>query len=309
VTFLVHLLDQYGIAFVFAYVLVEQAGVPVPAYPVLLVAGSLVAGDRMSGAVALAAAVAACLLADGLWFAAGRRYGHGVLRRVCALSIAPESCVHHTESLFTRWGVRSLVLAKFIPGFATVATAMAGVTRAEPASFLLWDAIGSTLWAGIGIALGVAFAPAVSDLLVALEEMGRWGLLFLACCLALSIASKRWRRRQFLTRLRLDRISVDALAGVLQRGEPPVVVDVRPRSARDEGRIPGAIGFDDQTLPRALGTGGQEAFVVVYCDCPNEASAARVAKTLMARGFRRVRPLEGGMAAWQAAGLAIERAS
>jgi rhodanese-related sulfurtransferase len=184
---------------------------------------------------------------------------------------------------------------------------MAGATGVAPEMFVLWDSIGAALWAGIGLALGRVFAPVVADLLLVLEQMGKWGLLFLAAWLACSITSKLWRRRQFLAQLRMDRISVPALAHMLERGEAPMVVDVRPPSARIEGWIPGAIGFYDEPLAQDLHSANPEAFVVVYCDCPNEASAARTAKKLMERGFRRVRPLEGGLAAWRAAGHALER--
>lgn len=45
---------------------------------------------------------------------------------------------------------------------------------------------------------------------------------------------------------------------------------------------------------------------IVYCACPNEASAARVALQLRDRGFHHVRPLAGGIDAWVSAGLAVD---
>jgi len=46
--------------------------------------------------------------------------------------------------------------------------------------------------------------------------------------------------------------------------------------------------------------------VIVYCACPNEASAAVVAKQLMRAGFKRVRPLAGGIEAWVEQGYPVE---
>ena len=128
---------------------------------------------------------------------------------------------------------------------------------------------------------------------------------FVPATLALFIAARALRRYRFKARLRMDRISVDALARMFDRGETPVVVDVRSKTSRDEGRIPGAIVFDRDAWPKDLQAGHEDAFVVVYCACPNEASAAQVARELMARGFKRVRPLEGGIDAWRAAGRGI----
>ena len=304
---LLDLIGQYGVMFVFACVLVEQAGAPIPAYPVLLVAGSLAAAGQLSAGGLLATSVLACLMADTLWYLAGKRHGSRVLRVLCKLSLSQDGCVRQTESIFARWGAPSLMVAKFVPGVASVATAMAGSTRAGPIAFLVYDAIGATLWAGVGLALGWIFAAAVADVLAVLAEMGRWGLMLLAAFLAAFIAAKAWRRHQFHAQLRMDRISVEALARMLENGESLTVVDVRSSLGGDEGRIPGAIVFHDDEWPEDLRAAHDDAVVVVYCACPNEASAALVAKKLMQRGFKQVRPLLCGIDAWRAAGLELER--
>jgi membrane protein DedA with SNARE-associated domain/rhodanese-related sulfurtransferase len=304
---LLELIHQYGALFVFACVLVEQAGAPVPAYPALLVAGSLAASGRHSAPLLLLAAVAACLVADSLWYLAGRRYGRRVLRGLCRFSLSPDGCVRQTESIFTRWGAPSLAVAKFVPGFASVATAMAGSTGVKRAPFLLFDALGAALWAGVGLALGWTFSAAVGDVLAVLAEMGRWGLMLLAVLLVAFVAAKAWRRRQFLAQLRMDRVSVHELAEMLQGEAPPLVLDVRSRESQQEGRIPGAVAFDHQDWPADLKASDEDAMVIVYCACPNDASAALVARKLMQRGFRRVRPLHGGIDAWRAAGLQLEQ--
>ena len=46
--------------------------------------------------------------------------------------------------------------------------------------------------------------------------------------------------------------------------------------------------------------------IVLYCTCPNEITSAREALRLRARGMRRVRPLEGGFAAWRACDLPVD---
>jgi rhodanese-related sulfurtransferase len=74
-----------------------------------------------------------------------------------------------------------------------------------------------------------------------------------------------------------------------------------------EGRIPGAITVDEKTIEVRIADADSDREVVLYCACPNEASAARIAKLLKARGFTRVRPLAGGIDAWLEAGYAIER--
>lgn len=308
VSLLIDLITQYGVLFLFACVFIEQAGAPVPAYPALLVAGSLAAAGHHSLPGLLATAVLACLLADSLWYLAGRRYGTRILKLLCRLSLSADGCVRQTQAIFARWGAPSLLVAKFIPGFASVSTAMAGANRIRRLPFIAFDGLGAALWAGLGLGLGWVFAAAVVDVLEVLEAMGRWGLLLLGVCLAAFVASKAWRRHQFHAQLRMDRISVDALADMLARGETPVVVDVRAPTGVDEERIPGAIVIHDDNWPPQLSVASDQAEVVVYCACPNEASAALVARKLMQRGFKKVRPLQGGIDAWRAAGLRLEPA-
>ncbi|MGZ8273235.1 MAG: rhodanese-like domain-containing protein [Burkholderiaceae bacterium] len=307
---LLTLLEQYGLWLVFANVLALQSGLPVPAYPTLIVVGALTARGDITVLQVIAVATAASLIADFAWYFAGARHGRRVLRLMCRLSLSPDSCVRQTENIYERWGAPSLVVAKFVPGFAAVATSMAGMVRTRPWSFALFDTIGALLWSGVAVALGWVFRAAVNDVLAVLAQAGRWGLLALVVALALFIAVKAVQRYQLIRSLRMARVSVDELNDLLATDAHPLVVDVRSLSSQQQGRIPGAIWIDshafDESL-RAHGLGdrtGQD--VIVYCDCPNEASAAVVAKKLMRVGFKRVRPLGGGIDAWIERGYGIE---
>lgn len=302
---LLALLEQYGLSIVFLNVLVEQLGAPIPAYPTLVITGALAErGDYSAGGL-LATAVAAALVADLAWYFAGRRYGRTVLATLCRISLSPDSCVNQTESVYLRWGARSLLIAKFVPGFASIASALAGAVGTRTPLFLLFDSLGAALWAGSAIFLGTLFSAAVDEVLAVLVELGKWGGLLLVLAFTAFIATKWWQRQRFIKSLQMARISVEELGELLARDEPPVILDVRSAFvAEHSGRIPGATvtsleGLDAMTLE--IPASGE---VIVYCACPNEASAARVAKALMQRGYRRVRPLAGGIDAWIAAGHA-----
>lgn len=303
---LIRLISEYGLLFVFFNILAQQLGAPLPAYPVLMVTGALAARGQLNMGALLGTAVAACLLADTAWYLIGRWVGRRVLRVLCRVSLSPDGCVRQTESIFTRFGAPSLVVAKFVPGFASVATAMAGAMRIGRRPFVLFDAIGALLWAGVGLALGWLFSSAIEQIINTLAELGKWGLMLLALAAALYVAWKWWQRHRFNVQLRMARVSVDALVELLDRGERPLIVDVRSAAARDEGRIPGAIlALGDALAPELLAH-PKEALVVVYCACPNDASAVLAARKLLERGFRNVRPLAGGIDAWVAAGRRLE---
>src|SRR6267142_1079981 len=307
---LLTLIEEYGLWLVFANVLALQVGLPVPAYPALIVVGAFSTRGDYSLLQVVGVAVSASLVADLVWFFAGRRYGRRVLRLMCRLSLSPDSCVRQTERIYERWGAPSLMCAKFVPGFAAVATGMAGAMRTSLARFLLFDAIGALSWSGLAASLGWFFRNAVDDVIVALEQAGRWGLAALAAALVAYVLLKGIQRQRLIQTLRMARVSVAELADMLERGERPLIVDVRSLSSQSQGRIPGAVWIDDRAFETSLRASGLEDRevdeVIVYCACPNEASAAVVAKQLMRAGFKRVRPLAGGIEAWVEQGYPVE---
>ena len=305
---LINLITEYGLLLVFVGVLVEQLGAPVPAYPVLMLTSALAARGQFNVFALLATAVAACLIADTVWYQIGRALGRRVLRVLCQISLSPDGCVRQTESVFTRFGAASLIVAKFVPGFASVATALAGAMHIRRAPFVMFDLIGATLWVGVALTLGWLFSPAIDDIVNALAQLGRWGLMLIALAIALFIAAKWWQRYRFNKQLRMARVSAPDLAALIDGGEQPLIVDVRSAASRDEGRIPGAISLPVDTQAPELVAHPKDGLIVVYCACPNDASAVVAARKLLGRGFSNVRPLAGGYDAWVATGRDVELA-
>ncbi len=305
---LIELIQYYGLVFVFVNVLLLQAGLPVPAYPTLIITGALAAKSPYTLPGLLATAIVASVIADTAWYFTGRRLGGPVLKTLCRVSLSPESCVRQTESIFTRFGAPSLMVAKFVPGFASVATAMAGIVRLSPWKFVLFDAIGAALWSGVAIALGYIFRDAVNDVLDVFAALGRIGIVLIILGFVGYAVWKWVQRNRFIRQLRMDRVTVAELRELADSGLPTTVIDVRsPLSQSVTGRIPGAISVDVSKMKFGLLAVEPTTEVVVYCQCPNEATAVKVAKALIAHGFKRVRPLAGGIDAWIEAGYDVER--
>lgn len=261
------LLAEHGLILVFANVLLTQAGIPVPAVPMLVVAGALAAQGEFGYTALLLTALAATLAGDIPWYFAGQRYGHRVLRTLCRISIEPDSCVKQTESIFERWGAPSLVVAKYIPGFSTVAPPLAGAMRLGLPSFLLFSTLGALLWIALPVALGAVFHAEVGWALERLTELGSGALLTLGAVLVLYAAIKATQRYLFLRMLRAARMTVQELRELLQGVMPPVVVDVRSDAVRklDPRRIPGAIAVNMEDVAAALQEIPPDRDVVVYC--------------------------------------------
>ncbi len=261
------LVTQYGLWLVFANVFLVQVGAPVPAVPTLMVAGAHATGGSLSFAAIVAIAVAASLLGDLVWYYAGRFYGLRVLQLLCRISISPDSCVRETQTRFLRWGASSLLFAKFVPGFATVAPPLAGALRVKLRPFLGYSAVSAAVWAGLAAGAGMLFSRQIDWALARLAAMGGYALVLVLGALALFIAFKWWERRRFFKALRMARISVDALYKMMQDGHQPVVVDVRSPSAReiDPRRVPGAIAVNLENLDAHVGELPPDRDIILYC--------------------------------------------
>jgi len=307
---LVQLVAQYGLLIVGANVLLDQIGLPVPAMPTLMVAGAMAASGALAFGPLLIVSVAACLLPDCAWYLVGQAYGIRVLKTLCRISLEPDSCVSQTQTRFERWGINSLMIAKFVPGLAIIAPPLAGAMHVRWPRFIALSAVGALLWAAFGLLAGALFRSQINALLVRLDRVGSIAAVGVAGLLAAYIGFKWWERRQFYSMLRMARISVEELYELIQAGEEdkPVIVDVRQSTARalDARWIPGALHVPLQNIGEHMAHLPRDREIILYCTCPNEASAARVAKILMDHGFKKVRPLHGGLDAWIAAGYAVE---
>ena len=287
----------------FASVLAGSLGIPVPSLAAVVFVGSLLGtgqGGLEAAALAFAAAMAGAVLGDTALFFTGRRYGTRVLGLVCRLSLSRDSCVRRTAEIFQRRGIKILLVDRFLPGLSVVTAPLAGISGLSLKRFLLYAETGAALWVGSGLALGYCFAGQVGSAVQALGHVGL-DLGGVALVLILAYAGVSWfRRRQLLRQLRVARITVDELAALCRTELGAVVVDARSglERAAEPFVLPGAILFDGGRPPAVSALGP----VVIYCSCPNEISAAVLAKRMRQQGHADVRPLLGGLAAWRQAG-------
>ena len=261
------LLAQHGLLLVFANVLLTQGGVPVPSTPMLIVAGALIAQGQLAFAPALGVATLATLIGNIPWYLAGRRYGYAVLRTMCRISIEPDSCVQRTEDVFGRWGAVSIIVGKYIPGFATIAPPLAGAMKLGFPRFLVYTAISAVLWAVVPLLAGVIFHAEVQWLLLRLEDIGLGALVLAAAIVAVYVAVKSIERYLLIRFLRMTRIGAEELREVMAGERRPLVLDVRSPIGRklDPRRLPGAIAVDLESPQSALIEVPPDRDVVVYC--------------------------------------------
>src|SRR5579863_3756369 len=170
---MIQILHQYGYSFIFLAVFAESLGLPIPSYPVILLAAALAAPLHLRVPTIFTISILCALGGDGVWYQLGRSRGRPILRRLCSLSLSPDSCVHRTERFFQRNGVKSLLVAKFVPGLGSVASPLAGMLKVARWRFILVDLGGILLWAGSAVVLGLTFRTEIEWLMEWLAAFGR----------------------------------------------------------------------------------------------------------------------------------------
>jgi membrane protein DedA with SNARE-associated domain/rhodanese-related sulfurtransferase len=299
---------MYGYLILFIWILVEQLGVPLPATPILIAAGALSAEHRFSFGLALILGIAAALTADTTWFLVGRRVGHHVLRILCKLSLEPTVCVRKTQDSFGRRRGVTLMFAKFIPGLAMLAAPVAGENGMSLGAFLFFDGIGATLWVSMLLVIGRIFGDALKRDPSVLDWVGRFSGALLILGVGLFVVVRLVRRRRFLKELLEARLEPEELKKLLDAGEAVFIVDLRHplELLPDPFTLPGALHLSPEALSARSVEIPRDRDIVLYCTCPNEATAAKVAMTLHKLGIERVRPLRGGFDEWKRRGYPLD---
>jgi membrane protein DedA with SNARE-associated domain/rhodanese-related sulfurtransferase len=298
----------YGYLLIFAWVLVEQLGLPLPSVPVLLAAGALSAQKQISFPLALGVAVAASITADSIWFFIGRTHGRRVLNLLCKLSLEPTTCVRRTQDSFGRRRGTMLLFAKFVPGLSTLAPPVAGENGMSFGLFLLYDGIGSIFWVGAAMVCGRFFGDLLKRNPGLLDWVGRFsGALLILGVIAFFIG-RLVRRRMVLKSLVASRLEPEELKRQLDAGEEVYIVDLRHplELVPDPFKLPGAVHFSPDTLTARQSEIPRDRDVVLYCTCPSEATAAKTAMQLHKLGIERVRPLRGGLDEWKRLGYPMD---
>ncbi|MFC5432023.1 VTT domain-containing protein [Paraburkholderia denitrificans] len=301
------LITTWGAWAVFASVLATQLGVPMPAAPMLLLAGAAVSSGLVSFWYVLAGAVLAVVLADCIWFTIGRLYGRRVLNALVRISLSLDTSIKKTRECFERFGAPILSVSKFVPGLGLIAPPLLGTTLIDKKIFLAWDLTGALAWSGFWLLGGTLFGNQLTHLMAVVSAHGATVLDMLALVSVLYFCYRwiqRLRFRRWLAHIRISPVQLDAM---MRNDRPPVILDARPAAVRqaEPHRIPGALLLD-LSSPEKVDAALLEHDIVVYCVCPNEATAKQITRQMHRKGFKRICALKGGLDAWEHHGYPVE---
>ena len=296
------LLVKHGYSVLFISVFARQMWLPVPAILFLIAAGALADSGRMTLAVALVLPITACLLADMMWYEAGRRWGDQILHFIYGLSLDPDAASRRSKEAFVRHGARTLLLAKFVVGLDAATPPLAGLSGTSRTRFIAFDAIGAALWSGVYAGIGYALGKDPDRAAAYAARLGVLWVFFVLSALAIYVSCKLVRWHSFVREFRMARITPEELKKKLDAGEPVTIVDLHDRREGPQGHrgIPGAVCIDPHRLgqhddPKKRTPIPRDREVVLYCTTLHELTSARAALQLRRCGFDRVRPLAGGL--------------
>ena len=309
---IVQYLARHGYPVVFATVFARQLCLPIPAILFLLAAGALAGNGKLNLALVVGLGVIGCVLADLVWFEAGRLRGNDVVHFIHRFSSKSDSNAVRTKKLFARYGTKALLIAKFVIGLDAIAPPLAGMSGTSLPRFVSFDGAGATLWAGLYAGLGFVFYQQLDRAVAYTERLGKFLTAIVLILVAVFIGRRLVHWYRLVQELRLARITPEELKQELDRGEKPVIVDVQGcifhHASRGPG-IPGAIRLDGRRLGQYKDTPIPDDWrnrdVVLYCSCPDELTSARVALLLRRKGVEHVRPLAGGLQGWRSRGFPL----
>jgi membrane protein DedA with SNARE-associated domain/rhodanese-related sulfurtransferase len=305
--FALHFFLKNAYLVLFLWTMVEQIGIPLPTAPLLITAGTLTATHKLHLAPVLLSGLFGSLVSDLAWYALGGKYGGAVVRLLCRFSPETNACVRRTEGYFSKHGARALLIAKFIPGLSTVAGAIAGQTKMSLRTFVVYDATGVLLWA-LSFTVGGRFFGDYLDLHPhALAWAAHFAVtLFLLLFIAF-FANRMIQRRAVLAEIRTARVSPAELREMLDNGEQVYIVDLRhPLDYLPDPRtLPGAVLYTPDRLVESSSQIPRDRDVILFCTCPNEETAVKMALTIRKMGITRARPLLGGYDGWKKLGYPL----
>lgn len=293
--------------FLWVAVFARQLCLPVPAIFFLMAAGALAGGGKLQMCFVLAMGVLGCLAADLVWFEAGRRWGSRIVRLLCSLSADPRYCVQRAKNSFERWGLRSVMVVKFVPGLDAITPPLAGAEGVHRISFIAYDAIGSFFWSAFYAGLGYFFTDRLDSIAASVSHFSDALVFGIGAPLILYIG---WRATMFVRMvhyLRLRRISPSLLHEKLDGNHNIAIIDLLNFEDADTSMgIPGAIRIEPKLLRgRSQVIIPKKLDVILYCSSQHEITSARVALSLRRKGISRVWILDGGLTAWIKQGFPV----
>ena len=184
-----HVVDHYGLAFLFLIVFLESAGVWVPGETALVAAGVLASRGHFWITEVIVLAALGAILGDNVGYWIGRIYGRKLFLRFRRLEVM----LPRSERFFRRHGGKAVFFARFIAGLRVTGAWMAGISHMQWWRFLFWNALGGIAWATAVGLVAYYLGRAAADLIAQYGLIGGGAVVVLA--LVVGVLVWLWRRK------------------------------------------------------------------------------------------------------------------
>lgn len=294
---------------IFLAVFANQLCLPIPSVLFLIAAGALAKTGNLNLGMAILVSVAACILADSAWFAAGRRCGYRIVRRLSSFSMDGQQGAVKARRFFARRGLLVLTFAKFVPGLDVLMPPLAGTLNGATVPFLIFDTAGAFFWSAAYCCAGYLFADSLDIVTATLARMSRILAMVLAGILCY-LMWRAWELLRTIRELRLRTISPTLLQQRLQVGKKVALLDLLDVEGQENAKATPGIPGAARISPTPLRSSAKvrvppDVQIVLYCSSPNQLTSARTALALRRKGISNVWVLQGGLKAWRELGLPV----
>jgi membrane protein DedA with SNARE-associated domain len=266
-TELLEFLIQYGYVLIFFWVLLDQAGLPLPTGPILLGAGALAGQQQLEFTTIIVVGLLASIPVDYGWYQLGRLRGGKVLNLLCTLSLEPDFCVKNTEQTFERMGNFALIFAKFLPGIQTLAPPMSGMSGMPVERFLILNTLGALLWLVTLTGVGYVFHTQLESLATQFSELGVWAGIILGCAFGAYLLFKFLQRRAFLSTLKMRMLNVKDVNDRLNSSDSAYVIDLRHRHDFNAlpYSVPNSVRIPMEQVEQHFNKIPKDQDIILYC--------------------------------------------
>ena len=191
-------LGRWGYLVIFAAMLLENAGLPLPGETVTLLGGYAAGSGQLNILGVMGAAAGGAVLGDNIGYWVGRRLGWGLILKVGRWLGQSPAQLEKLRDQFLRHAGKSVLLGRFVAVLRVVAGPMAGAVGMPYPKFLLCNVIGATLWATTMVSLawlGGRWIP-VERMVKGVVEFGLGALVLVALIVLLPRLLSRFEQRQ-----------------------------------------------------------------------------------------------------------------
>ncbi len=191
-------IGRWGYLVIFAAMLLENAGLPLPGETVTLLGGYAAGSGQLNILGVMGAAAGGAVLGDNIGYWVGRRLGWGLILKVGRWLGQSPTQLEKLRDQFLRHAGKSVLLGRFVAVLRVVAGPMAGAVGMPYPKFLLSNLVGATLWATTMVSLawlGGRWIP-VERMVKGVVEFGLGALLLVALIVLLPRLLSRFEQRE-----------------------------------------------------------------------------------------------------------------